>query len=160
VPSTFVRPQADSPPLHQHASAAIVPPGPPVPRLTRSIRDLLAGALCRFDDPSERFPPTRLLSPEDACRHLKEGGCAVQGETFAPRTRRVPEVFFNEGGRRCTSPIFGHRTHPGPACQVSEKWCHVSNRVAERDRVEIDEEHLLAGHKEMVRLEIPVNRRR
>src|SRR5207244_10228155 len=119
-----------------------------------------AAASRRAYQPRDGFAPTRLLSPEDACRDLKESAGAVQWEAFTPRTRCMAEVFFDEGARGCTSPVRRHRTHPGPARQMGEKGCHVPNGVAERDRVEIDEDDLLTGHEDMIRLEVSMDRRR
>src|SRR5207302_307935 len=131
-------------------------PRPPANGLG-SLRDLSSSRSSAY---RSSVPPTRLLSPEDACRHLKESARAVQWEAFTPRTRCMAEVFFDEGARGCTSPVRRHRTHPGPARQMCEKGCHVPNGVAERDRVEIDEDDLLAGHEDMIRLQVSMDRRR
>src|SRR5881396_4047471 len=113
----------------------------------------------RFGDGRrDLFGPARLLALEDAARNLDERAGAMQLKLLAPRRRDVSEVLVDEHIRGTTCLVGRQRVQTDPGRDVRDQVRGIPDGVAEDDRVEIDEDHLVARQEDVVGLQVAMDR--
>ena len=84
----------------------------------------------------------------------------MQLKLRAPRRRDVGKVFVDEHFRGTTCLVGRQRVQTDPGRDVRHQVRGVPHGVAEDDRVEIDEDHLVARQENVVGLQVPMDRGR
>src|SRR5262245_26623001 len=79
---------------------------------------------------------------------------------FAPGLRDISEVLLDKCRGGVPRLFLWQRIEPDSGCEMCEKVSRIADGIAQRRRVQIDEDHAVPIQKNVVGLQVPVDCRR